>query len=330
MTINMVSTIFNIISSVITSLPVLLLLRSDIIIISVPTGEAAFGTYMIAKLLKKKIIFDYRDEWEDHFISVSASKVYKKFYENFKNYMSKSYSSSKMVCTVTLPLYEKLRKRNVLNVVLVPNGADCKVFKPYPMTEVRNQLGLDERDFVLVYSGGIGGYYRVDLLIKALSILSKKNQKIKLILLGNGPDTTKVMTLAKDLKVDDRVFLIGPITDKKYLSRIISCSNLGIIPYDSNPLWKNSLPAKLFEYGACGIPVVATVYPDSILAKLINENQIGITCSPDNLEALIDTIEKTMQMDLISCGSKAVELIKGSYDRSMIAHRFLTNIKKLM
>jgi hypothetical protein len=71
---------------------------------------------------------------------------------------------------------------------------------------------------------------------------------------------------------------------------LINESDVGLIPYDDNPLWKNSLPAKFFEYCACEIPVIATAYADSLLAELIRKYDIGLTSPPMNEAKLAEAI----------------------------------------
>jgi glycosyltransferase involved in cell wall biosynthesis len=109
--------------------------------------------------------------------------------------------------------------------------------------------------------------------------------------------------------------------NKIELAEILSASDVGIIPYDANPLWKNSLPVKSLEYFACGLPVIATVYKDSLLGKLIYENKIGMVSDPENVNTLANTIEKMYEDPVFRAvaGKKAVSLVEERFDRKKIA-----------
>src|SRR5437879_6146912 len=67
---NVFAFFFNNISSIISSLVLIVILRPNIVIISLPNGETATGPYIAARLFRKKIVIDYRDEWEDYGIGL--------------------------------------------------------------------------------------------------------------------------------------------------------------------------------------------------------------------------------------------------------------------
>ncbi|HXS60675.1 MAG TPA: glycosyltransferase family 4 protein, partial [Candidatus Sulfopaludibacter sp.] len=310
-----------------TSIPLILIVKPDIIVISVPPGETAFGSIVIAKILKKNVVIDYRDEWEDHLIGVIKSTISKKAYILLKKIMSNCYRTSKTIIAVTRPLSNSLLLRNIKNVKIIPNGADCNYFRPFNEEKERIQfrisLGFNKDDFILVYSGGIGGYYRIDIVIKALEKVILKIPTIKLLIIGYGlaNNVEEIISLSKELKIYDNILFLNSKTED--LANLLSCCNIGIVPYDANLLWKNSLPVKSFEYFACGLPVIATVYKDSVLGKMIEENKIGLISEPEDIDGLADAIEKIFNSDLSSPSKRAVSFVRKHYDRNNTAKEFI-------
>lgn len=114
--------------------------------------------------------------------------------------------------------------------------------------------------------------------------------------------------------------------------RVLSAGDIGVIPYDDNPLCKNILPAKFFEYSSCGLPVVATVYNDSILARVIHEYNIGQTCPPINVEGLTEILKTTCtDRELLeSAGERAQLMIKENFDREKISERLFELVNGLI
>jgi len=329
---NIFSLLFNILSSFVVSFLLLSLFRPKVVIISVPSGEPAVGAYLAAKLIRAKVFFDIRDEWEDYVISKASSKTFKGAYKLLKALMTSLYNKGDLVVAVTQPIARSLRLRGVRRVEVIPNGADINVFRPYEKNTVRGRLGLKDDEFVLVYEGGVGGYYRLDVVVRALTRLDDTvRNKIRLVVIGSG-DIPNLLKLAENLGLKDNVIYLGVKNDKAELAQIISAGDIGLIPYDDNPLWKNSVPAKFYEYCACGIPVIATVHDDSYLEELIKKYEIGVTSPPLDEEKLAEAIYwlyKNKSFREVA-GKKARQLIEEKFDRNKIAEEYLNLIKEMM
>ncbi|HEY7227751.1 MAG TPA: glycosyltransferase family 4 protein [Nitrososphaeraceae archaeon] len=338
---NLLSLVFNITSSFIFSTVSLILLRPKIVIISVPNGETGLGSYIATRLLRiRKVVIDYRDEWEDHVINRISPGIYKKSYLYLKRTMTKCYTKSNLVVATTQPLAQKLISRGIKDVKVIANGADVNVFKPYDKQKSRAEIGIDKKDFVLVYSGGIGAYYRLDIVIKAMQKASIKIHNLRLLMVGRGHTIQEILDLAKEIGLAGNVQYLGAKMNRDELAKIFSASDIGLIPYDSNPLWKNSIPVKALEYLACGLPIIATVYEDSVLAKLINENEVGLVALPESVDSLafalekiyevyfsasetkkneVDKIDNSFEMEV---SKRAILLIKTNFDRNELTRHF--------
>lgn len=298
--------------------------RPDLIIVSIPRGDIGLGALMACVLFKTKCVVDYRDEWEEYAIGSVNHGIGRLFYSIVKRFAARLYAKCKLVVAVTPNIMGALRQRGIKNVKLVPNGADIKTFKPLRVKKKSN-------NFTIFYSGGIGGYYRLDIAAKAvMKLVDKGLRNIKLILAGRG-EVEKLLDLVPTLFKSGNIKYIGVIEDKAELAHRIAEADVGLIPYDDNPLWKNSLPAKFFEYCACGIPVVATAHEDSLLAKLIREYKIGVTSPPMDEEKLAEAIYWIYKNKVFreNAGKRARLLIEEKFDRNKIAEDFLGLIENL-
>jgi glycosyltransferase involved in cell wall biosynthesis len=326
---NILSLTFNVICSIFTSIVLLALLRPDITIISVPTGETAIGPYIAAKASKSKVVIDYRDEWEEVIIQGAKSKLYKTLIVKLRNLMTNYYSHSDFVVGVTEGLVASLASRGVKKIKFIPNGADLEIFKPYDKSYCRKKFGFDERDFVLVFSGKIGFYYRLDLVLYALQKFSRKRPNVKLLIVGEGPDLQLVRTLTDEGGLQDNVRYFGTKDNKLELAQLLCVGDIGLVPYDANRLWGSALPAKAFEYLASGLPIIATVYRDSILGKLLYENRVGLTSEPGSIDELVAIMERGYNdtVFLKEARERAVALVQGCFDRKKIAEEFLNLLR---
>jgi len=318
----LIFTLNSIISFIVSTL-FLLDKKPNVTVVSVPTGDVGLGALMACKMLKVKYVVDYRDEWEDYTISLTNHKIEKLFYSIIKRLAISFYAKSQLVAAVTPNFMEALKQRGLNNIKLITNGADAKTFKPL-------SNGKKNKSFTMFYSGGIGGYYRLDVAVKSMKKLTDKGlNDIKLVIAGAG-EIEEVLKLARELGISGEIEYKGVINDKAKLARLIAESDVGLIPYDDNPLWKNPLPAKFYEYCACGLPVVATCYEDSMLAKVILENKIGLISTPLDVEGLAKAIEK-MYLDpdvRREVGTRARTFIEQNYDRNRIAEELFDLIAR--
>jgi len=273
---------------------------------------------MACKLVRAKCVVDYRDEWEDYTISLINSKIGKSFYLAVKKLMASLYTKCHLVVAVTPRYIDSSKLRGLANARLVPNGADVTTFKP-----LSNRRKSEF--FTIFYSGNIGDYYRLDVAVKAVKKLVDRGlRNVKLVITGGG-EIEKVLNLTLKLGVSSNIEYKGVINDKAKLVRLIAEADVGLVPYDDNPLWKNSLPAKFFEYCACGVPVVATVYEDSILATLIKAHEVGLAVPPLDEEKLAKAIYRIYKDRSFreAAGKRARAFIEEKFDRNKIAEDFL-------
>lgn len=318
--------IANLFVSLMISTFVLIGRRPKIAVVSFPGGDSASGFLIACAFLRIKTEIDYRDEWENQFIFSAMPSSSRRFYKFIKKiWPILFYRRASFVSVVTMPFVKALKESGVDNVILVPNGASSSSFKPL---ESKLVDGL----FKIVYSGGIGEYYRLDIVVSSLKKLADRGvPNIRLIMVGretNHAVLDSILAYAIENNLKSSVIYLGNKSDVKELSKIIASADVGIVPYDDNPLWKNGLPAKFWEYCASGLPVIATVFKDSILAHLIQERAIGLTVDPLDVDGLADIIEKLSldQEFRTAAGKRARLLIERDFNRDKISEDFINKV----
>ena len=315
----------NLFSSFFITSIVLFLKRPDIVVISVPTGDIGIGSMLSCIFSKRSFVVDFRDEWEDYGLRATASKSMRSVYTILKRFTTLIYSKSLLIAAVTEGICSALRNRGLKRIEVVPNGANINLFKP------RNKFRPSKK-FRVIYVGQVGKYYRVDIVVKAIKKLVDDGlYNVELIIAGWG-DIENLFEITSNLEVSNKVRYLGTINDKEKLSYEIAESSVGVIPYDDNPLWKNALPAKFFEYCACGIPIVASVTRDSLLTRLIDEYQIGLCVPPLDVSSFAKALLQIYDSPdfALDAGTKARRLIETHFDREKIARRFLDLIRDSM
>jgi glycosyltransferase involved in cell wall biosynthesis len=317
--------LFNFLISFLITTFFLMIKTPEIVIISVPPGDVGLGSIMACNIVRQGCIFDYRDEWESYRYYLSPSKFKKKFYLFISSISRYFYNKCLFITTVTPNIINLLQKRGVKNVLLIPNGADTRTFYP--------EINKNNDYFILVFMGRIGGYYRLDIVIKALYNLRQEGYTdIKFIIIGEEAEKgalKKIDGLIKKLEIEKYIEYRGKIEDKKRLANLIRGSDIGLIPHDENPLWKNALTAKFYEYCSTGLPIIESNYQDSLIAKIVTKYKIGCIIPPLNVKELERAILYFYKNPSIKkqMGKRGRRLILKKFDREKISQYLLKKIQ---
>jgi colanic acid biosynthesis glycosyl transferase WcaI len=319
----------NNIGALIASLPLFLLIKPSVVIISVPPADQLLPVFLLSKIIRRKVIIDYRDEFEDYWIEKTGKWGF--FYRYLKRFLSQLYRHATLITPVTPAVAENLHRRGVSNVKIVYDGVDTKIFRPFNKRAMRSKFHLPPESFIIAYLGNIYEPYRVDIVIRALKQLNGDDKKQKyLLLLAGGGDMKSILNLAKSLGISDSVRYFGVINNPTRIAMILSSADYGIIPYDDNPLWQKTYSTKLFEYSAVGLPILATVHENSVLASAIKANKMGLVIPPVDSNALASSLE-TLSNDKesrIKMSSAALRFAR-TYEKNKLAEEFLETIEGL-
>jgi glycosyltransferase involved in cell wall biosynthesis len=131
------------------------------------------------------------------------------------------------------------------------SGVNPELFCPARMTS-------SSGPFTILYHGTIAKKRKIDNAVKALSFL--KDIDVHLVLLGRGDGLEDLKNLVESLGIQNRVTFHKPVGFEEVPKLINSC-DAGIIPLQNWDGWNVSSPIKLFEYLACGKPVIVTDIP---------------------------------------------------------------------
>lgn len=147
----------------------------------------------------------------------------------------------------------------------------------------------EQGPFRITYVGVIHEFRGLDLLLDILPHLTATNPDVELVIGGDGPYRKALERRAAALGVSDKVRFLGwvPADD---VPRVISRSQVGVISNYPSDHTQNTIPNKLFDYMACGIPVVST--PLRPIERILEEWSCGLVIPPDDPEAAAAVFER--------------------------------------
>jgi glycosyltransferase involved in cell wall biosynthesis len=158
------------------------------------------------------------------------------------------------VFTVSPPIVGHLRRRYRLPVVhLVPNYPEVgDQVERREMRDLRGGDAIDPARPVVLYLGGLMAGRGLERLVDAIGLMPDA----QLVLLGGGVE--KGMLLDRAEAIGASVHVLGPVAPE-LVEAYAATADIGVSPIVASCLnYRYSLPNKLFQYMAAGIPVVAS------------------------------------------------------------------------
>ena len=212
-------------------------------------------------------------------------------------------------------------------------GVDEGLFRPHPVPELRQQLGLNPDDFVVGYVGRFVEEKGLRTLSQALE--SIREHPWKWLLLGRGPLQEEIQAWAASRGWSDRLIWVESVPHDD-VQRYINLLDVLVLPSETTYRfktltsvgWKEQFGHVLIEAMACRVPVIGS--DSGEIPHVISEG--GLVFPEGNVAEL-----KTCLLKLIEQPDAAEEMARRGYERALeqytnkaLAQKLLTFYKQLL
>jgi glycosyltransferase involved in cell wall biosynthesis len=295
----------------------------DVLFATSPPLTIAIPGIMIKGFHKhKSFVFETRDLWPE---GLRAVGVQNKPLLSFMEFLAYQVYNKADSCIALSPGVSEGIKRRLKNdkpIHLIPNGCDTDIFVPGYQSK-SEMLGLNEDDFVAIFTGAHGFANGLDAALDAANELKSKDggHNIKLLFVGDGVLKNRLKQRAKEEKLDNCIFM-EPV-QKLELVKIMQAADVGLMLLANYPeYYYGTSPNKFFDYISMGLPVLNN-YP-GWLAEIISENNIGKVIGPEDPGLFADTLihMKANPEELKTMGNNARKLAEERFSRKQLAAKF--------
>jgi len=235
---------------------------------------------VILKLLfRKKVIYDVHEDYP----KLLLSKQY--IPKSLRKALSAVVKIMEYLCSVNfdaiIAATDSLSRKFAFhrNCVSVRNFPKLNVFQYSP---IERRI----RGFTAIYAGTMGKVRGISNLVQAMSLVSHEIEA-ELVLCGEISPAAYEYEL-RNLRGYERTRMMGWV-DPSLLPQLIFSSDAGLVCFLSEPNHVEAMPNKLFEYMACGLPVVASNFP--LWERIISRYNCGITVNPESPSQISEAIE---------------------------------------
>lgn len=203
-------------------------------------------------------------------------------------------SAAKVLFPVSTALKQHLTyKFNLSDSKMIVNPNACPAIPDLkPAEAIRSQYRIPNEHKIIGFSGSIFPYHGVEDLLRVFATL--KYPESTLMIVGDGASVPELKTLAKTLKVADRVCFTGAVP-KDEIYNYINAFDIAVMAQSN---WYGS-PIKLFEYAALGKQMVA---PDVGPVREVFED---IAYLADDTKDLQNGLHKLLHTDWVDAENLA-------------------------
>tara|TARA_Y100001935_G_scaffold254992_1_gene265990 strand:+ start:3457 stop:4656 length:1200 start_codon:yes stop_codon:yes gene_type:complete len=293
----------------------------DLLIISSPPLFTGIIGLYIRYFRKKEYFLDIRDLWPDSALELDQIKrgfIYKlgkklelKIYNSAKGFIIpvpgfKSYFKN---------LSHEISKKPMFELI---NGISDDFLKESFSIETK-----PDKKFTVLYSGNIGLAQDLKTIINSAEIL--KNYDIYFKFIGEGVCREEIEFLSKPLS--DKIDLLRPLPRKELIKHIKKAS-LCLVPLKDKKLFESALPSKMFEYMACGKPIIVSIKGDA--ERIVRDSKAGMVVEPENAKLLSEAILK-YYLNKDRCnfeGKNGMTYVTKKLSKELLISNLMNEIKK--
>ncbi|MBS3764673.1 MAG: glycosyltransferase family 4 protein [Planctomycetes bacterium] len=116
---------------------------------------------------------------------------------------------SDTVCCVSHDLAERIRSHYVTrsNIEVIHNYIDMGHYSVVGSTEFRSELGLDDDTYLIGYLGRLVPLKNVEFLLESFDCMEYKDARLTIV--GDGPEKTKLVEIAKRKNIFERTHFVS-------------------------------------------------------------------------------------------------------------------------
>ncbi|MHA1232369.1 MAG: glycosyltransferase family 4 protein [Candidatus Helarchaeota archaeon] len=246
---------------------------------------------VISKITKIPFVFDLVDfqPYHIHYLTYIPKFIRKIGIFILSQLLKFDIKKADHVITTGIPLFHIAKMIKGKSVSIVSNGVDPNLFKSDIYDEnIRKKYELG--DLNIGFVGALEYWVDFNYLFKAISILKEDYQSIKLFLIGPSENLglNKIKYLAWKYNVINNIIFTGRVPYKK-IPAYINMLDFCIVPFVKNYLTECIIPMKIFEYLACGCPVISVPLAG---IKSVFKDSIYYAATPLQVRKIVDVLMK--------------------------------------
>jgi len=299
--------------------------RPDLLLVVSPPLGLAVNAILLSRLWHIPYVFDVEDLQPDSAaeLNMLPSWALKLLYKVEKA----AYRHAALVTTLTGGMRNRIVEKGIPaeKVQLLEPRADDTLFgiEPREGRAFRERYGLENK-FLIAHSGNMGVKQGLDVIVDAAA-LNRSDDSIEFLLVGDGAACARIKRRVAELELRNVRFL--PLLEAEEFRGLLAASDVCLLTQQKS-VSEIAFPSKIVTYLAAGRPVIASVNPNSEIARTVRESGAGWVVGAEDAPALLAAIREFRGADLLRYGQNAREFasrrwssarVLGHLERSLVS-----------
>lgn len=299
----------------------------DIIFATSTPLTIAIPAVIASKLLKTPMVFEVRDLWPELPIAIGALKnpALKLVAKKLERW---AYKNSSAIVALSPGMKQGVLKAGYPSdqVVVIPNSSDNfeMMHDDGAAARFRNERKWLNDSPLLVYTGTFGKINSVGYMVSLASELQRLNSNIKILLVGDGAEKSKVISKAKSAGVFEENLFIEPSMPKKDIPALLSAATMASALFIDLPEMRPNSANKFFDALASSTPVLLNY--GGWMHDLVQQHSCGLAMWQQPIELVAEQLDQKMNDDewLKQAGLAARRLAEEEFDRDTLATQLMS------
>lgn len=269
-----------------------LLSRPDVIYVYATPMTAAVPADLLRRWWNVPMVLHVQDLWPES-LQATGAVVSPKALSLVSRGVRYLYDRAAAVIVISRGFRARLLESGVpeRKLHLISNWIDTDAASPpAPDRALADTYGLSGR-FNVMFAGVIGRAQGLDTVIEAARVL-KDDTEVQFVLLGSGVETARLRALADEHGLTNVRFI-----DRQPESRMpafFAHASALLVHLRRDPVFRLTIPHKVFAYMASGRPVLAAVNEDT--ADVVTAAGAGVACDPESPVELAAAVRRLRNM----------------------------------
>ncbi|MDR3704912.1 MAG: glycosyltransferase [Paludibacteraceae bacterium] len=236
--------------------------------------DTLIPNFLIAKIRRKKLVFDAHELFPE-VPEVTDRKPVKAVWTGVENIIFPHLKNCYTVCQSIADYYNK---RYGINMEVIHNFSYIEREKLTPKLNFKDKK-------IILYQGAVNVGRGIEWVIDAMPFI----ENAILVIIGKGDIYSQLKLKVNEMNLNNKVIFVGKVHPTE-LPAYTCSANIGLCLLEPKGLsYYYSLPNRIFDFMAAGVPVLATDFPE--IANVVKTHRTGKVISHYEPTYLVETIQ---------------------------------------